>query len=75
MCAGYGEWGTSGTAFYLAQNWRQIHKYAGDQPFAMLLRIEREKDESATEVLRARTPEELEEEIDRLEREAANVGS
>ena len=72
-CAGYGEWGTSGAAYHLAHHWHELSKYAGEGPFVMLLRVRRGKDESTEQVLRARTPEELEEEIDRLEAEAANA--
>ncbi len=74
VCGGKGETGTSGAAYYLAHHWYQLSKYAGNGPFVMLLRVRRGKDESTEQVLRARTPEELEEETNRLEAEAANAG-
>jgi len=47
VCAGYGEWGTSGAAYYLAKNWKYIYKKAKDKPFAIMINVEIGKDESA----------------------------
>lgn len=51
VCAGWGEWGTSGAAWYLANKWDQIRKEAGNRPFAVLVRLRPGQDESV-EVLR-----------------------
>ena len=50
VCAGFGEWGTSGSAYYLSRNWKNIaHKY-GSKPFAIIVQVEFNKDDSAKEV-------------------------
>jgi hypothetical protein len=58
-CGGYGEWGTSGAAWYLARRWRDIRKKFGNRPFVICVRVEAGRDESATEIIGAATPEEL----------------
>ncbi len=35
-CAGFGEWGTSGAAWWLSRNWKKIYKRAKDRPFACI---------------------------------------
>lgn len=47
VCAGYDEWGTSGAAWYLANNWEDIYQNAKQEPFAVVVEVERRKDESA----------------------------
>jgi hypothetical protein len=47
MCAGFGEWGTSGAAWYLANRWREIREKAKGQSFALVLRVRPEQDQSA----------------------------
>ena len=59
-CGGFGEWGTSGAAWYLARNWKQIRRRFGPKPFAMIVRVVPERDESAEAVVWADAPEELE---------------
>lgn len=49
-CSGFGEWGTSGAAWYLANKWRNIQKGAKDRPFAIIVRVRPLQDESAEEV-------------------------
>lgn len=46
VCAGYGGWGTSGAAWYLARYWERIYRYAEEKPFAIIVSV-RERDESA----------------------------
>ncbi len=60
ICAGFGEWGSSGTAWYLAQKWREIHGYAKASPVAMILRVVPGQDESAEPVLKVRNSSEVE---------------
>ena len=50
VCAGFGEWGTSGSARYLAYNWRSIATFYGEKPFAIIVQVEGLKDDSAREV-------------------------
>ncbi len=57
-CAGLGEWGTSGAAWYLANRWRDL-KF-GSAPFAVIVRVTIGQDESAISVVRGRTPAEIE---------------
>lgn len=39
-CAGIGERGTSGSAWFLANKWQEIRKLAGNKPFAIVVRVE-----------------------------------
>ncbi len=59
-CGGYDEWGTSGAAWYLARRWRDIYKKFGNKPFAIFVKIEGQKDESANPIIMAASPEEIE---------------
>jgi hypothetical protein len=45
--AGIGEWGTSGAAWYLATHWPKIARRVGQRPFALIVRVRKERDESA----------------------------
>jgi len=55
VCAGISEWGTSGAAWYLAGEWQQIqrkilwwhHPFAFTKSFAIVVRVESGKDDSA----------------------------
>lgn len=44
VCAGYDELGTSGAAWYLANNWKNIYKRAKKEPFAIVVKVECSKD-------------------------------
>jgi hypothetical protein len=46
-CAGLGEWGTSGAAWFVANKWNEIRSIAGDQQFAVVIRVRPGQDESA----------------------------
>lgn len=47
ICAGIGEWGTSGSAYYLFNNWKSLYKkYKSDNNFIILIRVESKSDES-----------------------------
>jgi len=50
MCAGFAEWGTSGSAWYLARRWDAIRKEAKDRPFAVVVRVRPGQDESAESI-------------------------
>ncbi len=50
VCAGIGEWGTSGAAWYLAHKWQEIYHYAKQKPFAIIVRVRSNQDESAEPV-------------------------
>jgi len=45
-CAGFGEWGTSGAAWYLAHRWKEIREHAKNKPFACITRTQVRSDES-----------------------------
>lgn len=45
-CAGFGEWATSGSAWYLANRWKKIKQWAGDKPFACVVKTKSESDNS-----------------------------
>lgn len=47
MCAGIGEWGTSGAAWFLANKWREIRARAKGRPFAVVVRVRESQDQSA----------------------------
>lgn len=55
VCAGFGEWGTSGAAYYLSRNWEKIAKSYGSKPFAIIVRVENNKDDSAEKVWASQT--------------------
>lgn len=46
-CAGIGEWGTSGAAWYLAKNWGKIKRIFGNKSFGVIVKVRGEQDESA----------------------------
>lgn len=49
VCAGLGEWGTSGAAYFLGKKWREIEaRVKGEGKFLCVLHVKREQDESAT---------------------------
>jgi hypothetical protein len=59
-CAGYGEWGTSGAAWFLGNKWRQLASRLGnDDPFVALIQVRSEQDESAMLVGLFKTSQEL----------------
>ncbi len=49
VCAGLGEWGTSGASWYLATKWRELKKIFGDA-FGVVVEVEIGSDESAKRV-------------------------
>lgn len=50
VCAGLGEWGTSGAAYYLFHNWSKILWKHGKKDFCKVIKVENKSDESATVV-------------------------
>jgi hypothetical protein len=50
VCAGIGEWGTSGAAYYLAHKFRHIFNVASGKAFAVIVKVRKGQDESATPV-------------------------
>lgn len=59
-CAGLGEWGSSGPAWYLAHHWRDIYRKVGDEPFACVTKTRFGSDDSTVHVITFTTPEEIE---------------
>lgn len=64
-CAGIGEWGTSGAAWYLAKKWRDIYDFAGNSPFAIIVRVRRGQDESAEPEIKIKSAAQAERLTDR----------
>lgn len=50
ICAGRGEWGTSGAAWYLANKWKRIYSVAKKEPFGLIVKVKNGQDESAEPV-------------------------
>ena len=51
VCAGIGEWGTSGAAYYLFKNWRRLHKrFGSNSNFALIISVVFNSDETAREI-------------------------
>ena len=51
VCAGIGEWGTSGAAYYLFKNWRKLYKRFGAKTnFVLIIKVDNNSDESAREI-------------------------
>jgi len=51
LCAGLGERGTSGSAWFLAKNWKLLSKRYGRRPFMLIISVTPPSDESAKEIL------------------------
>jgi len=63
-CAGLGEWGTSGSAWWLAKNWKTLYKRAKDKPFACITRTKVGSDTSTQQLFPLFfTPEDVEDAI------------
>ncbi|MGA2526619.1 MAG: hypothetical protein ABSF79_08405 [Smithellaceae bacterium] len=54
VCAGLGEWGTSGASWYLATHWEQLYKEFKQDDFAILVEVDRSSDTSANRIVSAR---------------------
>lgn len=50
VCAGLGEWGTSGTAYYLFTHWKKLYKQYKQKNFCKVIEVNLGSDESAHEV-------------------------
>lgn len=50
ICAGHGEWGTSGSAYYLFHHWKELYKKHGQQDFCKIIEVDMGSDESAREI-------------------------
>jgi hypothetical protein len=48
-CSGFGEWGTSGAAYFLANHWRDLRDRldGADKPFVAVIEVQEGKDQSA----------------------------
>ncbi len=60
VCAGLGEWGTSGAAWYLSHKWREIYDYAKQKSFAIIVRVRPNQDESAEPIIKVKNSTEAE---------------
>lgn len=60
ICAGFAEWGTSATAWYLAHKWREIQKFAKKDHFAIVVKVRPGQDESAEPVAWIKSPADAE---------------
>jgi len=59
-CAGFGEWGASGAAWYLSRKWKDIHRRAKNKSFAIITKTKFNSDESTVSIHTFRTSEEVE---------------
>jgi len=50
VCAGMGEWGTSGAAYYLATKWKNLSRRFGSNNFIVVVSVLPGADQSATEI-------------------------
>ena len=60
ICAGIGEWGTSGATWFLAYKWREIYIFAKGDPFAIIVKVREKKDESSEAVVKIKSPDDAE---------------
>lgn len=51
ICEGIGEWGTSGSAWFLSKHWKELSRRFGDKPFLIVLSVTVGNDESAREIM------------------------
>lgn len=51
VCAGLGEWGGSGSVWFLSAHWRRLSSRFGRNPFLIVLNVTPGSDESAREIL------------------------
>ncbi len=51
VCAGLGEWGTSGAAWFLARNWKRLSRRFGSRPFLIVVSVIPQADDTAREIL------------------------
>jgi hypothetical protein len=56
VCAGLGEWGSSGSAWYLAKKWEELYAFTKADDFAVVVKVRPGQDEYAEPVFRERTP-------------------
>ena len=49
VCAGLGEWGTTGSAYYLFDHWKSLYRLHGDTEFLKVIAVDRDSDDSARE--------------------------
>ena len=47
VCAGLGEWGTSGANYYLFKNWSELHKKFKKDNFCLVVQVDLNSDETA----------------------------
>ena len=50
ICAGLGEWGTSGSAYYLFTHWKKLYKQHKQKDFCKIIEVYLGSDESAHEI-------------------------
>jgi hypothetical protein len=50
ICAGIGEWGTSGAAYYLFHHWKELYKKHEQQDFCKVIEVDIGSDDSAREI-------------------------
>ena len=51
ICAGTGEWGTSGATYFLFDQWKKLNKrFKKRKNFCLIIEVDVESDESAKEI-------------------------
>jgi len=63
MCAGIGEWGTSGAAWYLSHRWRVLAERFRGSAFCAVVRVTDGQDESASLIAQASDKDELDRQL------------
>jgi hypothetical protein len=66
ICAGIGEWGTSGASWYLANKWKELFRFAKGEAFAIIVKVRNLQDESSEPVVRIKSPEDAESYADQI---------
>ena len=54
VCAGLGEWGSSGSAWYLGKKWTELQAFAKADDFVIIVRVRQGQDEYAESIFRER---------------------
>lgn len=72
-CAGYGEWGSSGAAWFLARKWKDIRKLAKGKPFAIITKTEINSDESTKLVHNFLTSDDVEDFLEKRQKTVTTI--
>ncbi len=74
VCAGSGEWGSSGESWFLAHKWEEIYRRFGAREFAVIAKVKEDQDEYATPVVWLDSKESAEQLANDIEGKAGRQG-